>query len=343
MYFALRLSPVDAGKYVRLAVAIAVGISIFAAVQGSFLGFSFVATYWGTPALPIPGTFVAQYLQGPRASGTLGSPNELGFALAAWALMASALLFVKPANSRWVMAALFAIIVGLALTFSRSAIIACAAGMVVLFIAGWRLSPDPRRAFGYLALALVPALVLSGAIYSERGGIRLLESTFTSLSSVSATDNGQDPNGVDLNPSTELHLNSISTGWQLVEQHPMGLGLGTVGSRGDPLSSQHPQYIFESWYLTMGVSFGWLGLVWAVFLPLAMFLTALFALRRGPSLMALSLLGLAITLAIVSYWLPTMLQPQLAMLPWSLAALVVSPISAGAPPPAPADARTAVA
>jgi hypothetical protein len=257
--------------------------------------------------------------------------------------MASALLFVKPANSRWVMAALFAIIVGLALTFSRSAIIACAAGMVVLFIAGWRLSPDPRRAFGYLALALVPALVLSGAIYSERGGIRLLESTFTSLSSVSATDNGQDPNGVDLNPSTELHLNSISTGWQLVEQHPMGLGLGTVGSRGDPLSSQHPQYIFESWYLTMGVSFGWLGLVWAVFLPLAMFLTALFALRRGPSLMALSLLGLAITLAIVSYWLPTMLQPQLAMLPWSLAALVVSPISAGAPPPAPADARTAVA
>jgi len=101
VYIALRLSPVDPGRYLKLAVAVAVGISVYAVVQSSFFGYSFVNSYWGQPGLPIPFTFNAQYLVGPRASGTFASPNELGFALMACALMAVSLLVVRPTGGRW--------------------------------------------------------------------------------------------------------------------------------------------------------------------------------------------------------------------------------------------------
>lgn len=349
VYIALRLSPVDPGRYLKLAVAVAVGISVYAVVQSSFFGYSFVNSYWGQPGLPIPFTFNAQYLVGPRASGTFASPNELGFALMACALMAVSLLVVRPTGGRWAAAALFAILVALAVTFSRSAIVGCAVGIALILFAAWRFSPSPRRTFTFLALAIVLALLLSGVVYDARGGTRLIESTIASLTSSAADVGGPSatpslapgatpsptPSGLVVDPSTQDHLESLSAAWSLVKTHPLGLGLGTVGSRADPLTSERPEYIFESWYLTMGVSLGWLGLAWAAFLPFAMFFTALIALRRGRSLAGLSLLGLSVAMAIVSYLLPTMMEPQMAMLPWSLAALAVSPVSGPAPIPKP--------
>jgi len=344
VYIALRLSPVDPGRYMKLAVAIAVGISAYAVVQSSFFGFSFVSSYWGQPDLPIPYTYIAQYLQGPRASGTFASPNELGFDLTAVALMGVSLLIVKPAQGRWVAAALFAILIGLAVTFSRSAIVASLVGIAVVLVAARRFSPSPRRTSKYLALAIVPALLLSSVIYDVRGGTTLIQSTIASLvSSSSSTDTGvpstPPPGGIVIDPSTQGHIESLSAAWSAVTTHPLGLGLGTVGSRADPLTSERPEYIFESWYLTMGISLGWLGLAWAVFLPFALFFTALMALRRGRSLAGLSLLGLSIGMAIVSFLLPTMMEPQMAMLPWSLAALALSP--ALGPPSAPEPAAAA--
>jgi O-antigen ligase len=459
VYFALRLSPVEAGTYLRLAVIIAIGISAFAVVQSSFLGFPFVTSYWGRPDLQIPGTFTAQYLQGPRASGTFASPNELGLALTAWLLMAASLIVLKPTKSRWAMAALFAMTVAIALTFSRGALLACAVGMVIIFVAGRRISPNPRRTFACLSLAIVPALLLGGVMYSTRGGTTLLANTFVFLSAVptatpvatptatptttpvatptasagtpllatalsvyvstnpwpagsahsvkvTALDadgivavgytgtihfTTSDPSGdvpadykftaadkgahsftysvkpvltlrtvgtqwvratdtthstitgttediavLDATPverSAEGHFKSLSNGWSIVQSHPLGVGLGTVGSRSDPQTSERPQYIFESWYITMGASLGWLGLAWAVFLPLAMFLSAFVALRRRRSLAGLALMGLSIAIAIEGYALPTMMQPQIAMLPWSLAALVLCPVSGQATKP----------
>jgi hypothetical protein len=340
VYIALRLSPLDPGKYLKAAVVIASGIAVYAIAQTSLFGFAFVTSYWGQPDLSIPYTFVAQYLQGPRASGTFASPNELGFALTAFILMAAALLIVKPAQVRWAAVALFALLIALGLTFSRSAIVGTGAGLVLLLVAAWRYAPSPRQTFKYLALAVVPALLLSGVVYEARGGTALVQSTIASLvSSSSVTDTGgptpvagasptpattPTPGGPVIDPSTQGHLESIAAAWAVVEAHPLGLGLGTVGSRADPLTSERPQYVFESWYLTMGVSLGWLGLAWAAFLPLAMFLTALMALRRGRTLAELPLLGLSIAMAIVSYLLPTMMEPQMAMLPWALAAFAVS-------------------
>jgi hypothetical protein len=381
VYIAIRLRPIDSGAYFKAAAILAVLIAVFAIVQSSTFGWSFVQTFWGTPDQPIPWTFTAQYLVGPRAAGTYGSPNELAFALMAWGFMSAALLVMKPVQNRWIVLALFAILVALALTFSRSTIVASGAGMVLVLVAIARVSPSPRRALAYLSLAIVPALILSGAIYFARGGAELIASTLSALSSNASTDTGipfDTPSPVatttattatpspvatttattatpspvatttattatpspvataspSANPavpadvSTEAHLDSLAQGWSMVESHPWGIGLGTVGSRGVPGLADKPQYILESYYLSLGVMLGWPGLVWAVLLPLVMLLTAIRALRRGDMIVGLALLSLSVSVAIVGYWLPTIMEPEMAILPWSLAAVAVASQSA---------------
>jgi hypothetical protein len=376
VYIAIRLSPISAGTYFKAMVIIAAGIAVFAVIQSSLLGFSFVATYWGIPTNPLPATFIAQGVDGPRASATFASPNELGFALVAWAFMACALLVLKPSRDRWVVLAISMILIGLSVTFSRSAIAAASVGMALIVLAVFRLSPGPRRALAYLTLAIVPAVLLSGAIYYSRGGADLLTSTISAVlppSSSSLAPNPTPSASLAPNPtpsaslapnptpsaslapnptpsaslapnptpsaslapsatptvgksdqSTISHLNSLEGGWSLLKANPLGTGLGTVGPRPLPGTSEFPEYIIESYYLAMGVSLGWLGFAWVCFLPVAMLVTAAVALRRGRRLVGLCLLAFSVSMAIISYVLPTMMEPQMAMIPWSLCALAVS-------------------
>jgi hypothetical protein len=85
----------------------------------------------------------------------------------------------------------------------------------------------------------------------------------------------------------------------------------------------------------MGVSLGWLGLAWAIALPLAMLLMAILALRRGRTLEGLCLLAFTVSMGVISYVLPTMMEPQMAMIPWSMCALAASStLSSGSSEPA---------
>ena len=343
VYTAIRIRPIDTGTYFKAAVILAVPIAVFAIVQSSAFGWSFVHTYWGQADLPIPFTFTAQSLVGPRAAGTYGSPNELGFALAAWGFMAAALMVMRPKQNRWMILAVLVILVALALTFSRSAIVAFGAGLILVLAVIAAVSPSPRRAFSYLSLAIMPAIILSGAVYFARGGTDLIASTLHSLTSSSASTDTGGPSLVTttaspspspaavVDASTEEHLDSLAAGWSEVASHPLGIGLGTVGSRGVPGISDKPQYILESYYLSIGVMLGWLGLVWAVLLPLVMLLSAIHALVRGNKTVGVALLGMSVSVAIVSFWLPTIMEPEMAILPWSLAALAVSTLPGKVP------------
>jgi hypothetical protein len=574
VYFAIRFSPVDTSRYFKVMVLVAAGIAAFAVIQSSLLGWSFIVNYWGIPADPLPTTFIARDVAGPRASGTFGSPNELGFALIAWATMAGALLVLRPGKDRWLVPALGLILVGLALTFSRSAVGAAGVGVVVIVVAAFRLSRNPRRVMALLALGIVPAVLLSGGLYYARGGISLLSATVSTIVNgpgsaytemtvevhswiagepqavtVTVSDGAgvlragyrgtvhfttSDPNAslpadytftasdagthtfsssldppLDLvtagrqwvrvtdthnpnltgqaldtlryppsttlvvsvsswapgisqdvtvtameggvretvyrgtvhftttdsrasvpvnytftvadagshtfastlytplilmtpgiqtvratdvadpsvtgeatgvvpasgavppapvvtaaptpfvaatppaeqatsapstapspgpaptplgttsstgggDPSAAAHINSLSIGWALLQANPLGTGLGTVGPRPLPGTSDFPPIIIESYYLGMGVSLGWLGLAWAVALPLAMLLMAILALRRGRTLEGLSLLAFTVSMGLISYVLPTMMEPQMAMIPWSICALAAS-------------------
>jgi hypothetical protein len=342
------------------------------------------------------------------------------------------------------------ILVGLALTFSRSAVLAIPFGLVVMAVAGVRMSPSPRRTSALLALAIVPAVLLSGGIYYARGGADLLSSTIGTITSTptpqasatpkltaiakstaipkatpapvavrlaltvsnqykvgeahsikvtavdanghtavsylgtihfsatdtskyvslpedytfTASDHGVHVFGVNLHPglafvtpgrqtvtvtdlanasitgsgdvlvvdgkastndqSTASHFSSLTQGWALVRENPFGTGLGTVGPRPLPGTSTFPKYNIESYYLAMGVSLGWLGFLWAIFLPLAMLMTAVRAIRKGRRLVGLCLLAFSVCVTLISILLPTMMEPQMAMIPWSLCALAVS-------------------
>ena len=157
---------------------------------------------------------------------------------------------------------------------------------------------------------------MSAAIYYERGGVALLINTF-----LTASGDSENPDS-----STVAHANSLELGVQLMEANPLGVGLGNVGPRTDPITGERPRYLIESYYLTLGVTFGWIGLVWALLLPLAFAVCAIRAIRRGVVLAGSALLGAAFAAAIVSILLPTMSEPQIAMVPWALAAFVAGPV-----------------
>ena len=327
----------------------------FAIVQSSMLNWSFVHRYWGTDELPVPFTFVATNLQGPRAGGTFASPNELAMALAMWLAIAAALFLVGRTRSRWLLGAVGLITVALAVTFSRSSIVAVVLALVVggaVVLALRWISADTRRAAPLLIVTLLSAVAFSSVIYEQRGGIALIQSTFASLG---ASDDGSDPSQADTgyptpgktpkpgshgtDSSTQGHMQSLAAGWSMLVSHPLGTGLGTVGSRAVPGSAEKPTYILESWYLSMGVSLGWAGIAWTLFFLGALFAAVASSLRRMRSVVGLALLAVTVEVAVISFVLPTMLEPQIALVPWLLAALAV--IGPGAAEPRAAEPRAA--
>jgi hypothetical protein len=139
--------------------------------------------------------------------------------------------------------------------------------------------------------------------------------------------------------SAAAHLKSLGQGWDLLEANPLGTGLGTVGPRPLPGTTDFPAYVIESYYLAMGVSLGWLGFVWAIALPLTMLFLAIRTTRRGHILEGSCLLAIALATAVVGFVLPTMMEPQMAMIPWSVCALATSSLTGEGSPKAPAPKR----
>jgi hypothetical protein len=311
IYVAVRLSTLTFNRFLDAAAVAVVAIGGFLVVQSNFFGWGFVSRYWTAAGAHVPYTFIGQYLDGPRGSGTLASPNEAALALAIWACMLVAAVLLMGQRRRWHALALGVVLVALAVTFSRSGAAAVLVGVVVIVVAVGRAGGlKPRQGLAWLLVAVVSAGLVSGAVYLERGGVPLIVNTFLTLS------------GESDNPdtSTVAHGNSLAYGVSLMEANPTGVGLGEVGARKDPITGEHPPYIVESYYLTMGVTFGWVGFAWAVLMPLAFLLTAVRAIRRGLLLAGSVLLGATLAAAVVSVLLPTMAEPQVAMLPWALAA-----------------------
>lgn len=360
VYVGVRLGLLAPVAYARAAVVEAGFLGLFGVIQSSLLGWGFVQRYHGQPGLPIPPTFTAQLLDGPRASSTYGSPNEFGLAMVIYGSIATALILVgRRRDLRWLVPVSTLIWLGLAASFSRSAILA---GIVaVAAIAAFRLAMlarERRESLGRLAAMALPAVLVTSLLFVDRGGFALLGNTLRTL--VSAPDTGPAASAIaglptptgplfaspsssapgpttartpPPEPSTGGHLSSLAAGTHLMIAHPLGIGLGNIGSRQLPLSSEKPDYIVESWYLMMALSLGWLGLAWSLWFLTALGWTAIRAFGRSrASPIPLALVGLVPGIAVVSFFLPTLFEPQLAMVPWalgaaSLPALIASPPS----------------
>jgi hypothetical protein len=327
VYIAIRMSHITVRRFFEAAAVTALAVASFLIVQTSFLGWAFVSRYWGNAQTPIPFTYTAHALIGPRGAGTLASPNEAALILAVWACMLASALLVLRERRRWHALVLAVVLVALAVTFSRSGIVGAVAGLTILTAAavlsmGFR----PRQGLALLVVAALAAGAVSASIYAERGGVELLRGTVASLS---AAADSEEPasTGASTSPyldnSTVDHLASLSDAWAVIRTHPLGVGLGTVGARSVPITGERPHYIIESWYFSMGVSMGWLGFAWAILLPIALLACALVSIRRRHALAGYALLGTALTVAFVGFLLPTMMEPQIAMIPWALAGFAV--------------------
>lgn len=346
MYIAIRLQPIPSERLFLALALLGATIAAFGIVQSSWLGWDFVQSFYVGPGLPIPAIFSAQSLEGPRAAGTFLSPNSFAFAVASYLCVATALVLrVRSGKKCPLVPMLVLLAVGLAVTFSRSALVGSALGIAVIVLAGSRgHSVRPRQTALALLLAFIPAMSLSALVYADRGGFALLRSSLVAIegsgdassspatptpsgsraaspSPVQSGDGEEEPP----DPSTIGHIESLAEGWQLVVSNPLGVGLGNVGARPFPGSTERPTHIVESWYLAMGLSLGWLGLVWALLFPAAVGFAAIRALARERTVLsALVALGLGALLAFVGVLLPTMMEPEVAMLPWVAVALLAA-------------------
>lgn len=335
IYAAIRLQRIASDRLFVALVLTGTAIAAFGIVQGSWLGWDFVQRFYAGEGVPIPATFTAQHLEGPRAAGTLLSPNEFAFAVAAYLCMATALVLRVRSTVKWLLVPVLVLLVlGIAVAFSRSALLGSILSLGAIGVLGARRSLQPRTTALALLLAFIPAVAISVIVYADRGGLALLHSSFVTIVDVDtspsapatssespAPDTSLLPSDVGgdqrPDPSTIGHISSLVEGWRLVVAHPLGVGLGNVGARPYPGSAERPQYVVESWYLAMGLSLGWLGLVWAIVFPAAIGVAAVRALHRERAVLwALAAVGLAALLAFVSLLLPTLMEPEVAMLPW---------------------------
>ena len=326
VYVAVRLSALTLRQYIGAAAVVATGIGAFLVVQSNFLGSGFVSHYWGNATLAIPYTYTATSLIGVRGSGTLASPNEAALILAVWACVLAAGIFVLREWRTWLAVALGVVLVAVTVTFSRSGVLGVIGGLFLIGVAaGLSGAFTPRRGLALFLIAVIAGTSVSGLIYSQRGGVGLITGTVLSISGSGGGTDTEDPGSNPDVPdaSTADHFKSLRTAAALVQAHPLGVGLGDVGARVVPLTGQKPKYIIESYYLTVGASVGWLGLLWSLLMPLAFGICALQALWHRQKLIGLSLLGTAAVVAFVGILLPTMAEPQIAMIPWAIAAFAV--------------------
>lgn len=326
----------------------AAAVAVFGIVQTTVLGWDFVRRYHGTPELPIPYTFTSVGIDGPRAAGTLSSPNEFAFMIGAALLIAVPGLLLARGRRLGGGAAVVAVLaIALGLSFSRSTIAATLLGIAVIVVAGLAAATSRREVARSLATVLLPAVLLTTAAMGLRGGLDLLASTGQTISGgavtpapgATATPPGPSatpgssaeprPSGPvepPTDPSVEGHAASLRESLALVVEHPLGIGIGNVGARAVPGSTEKPLLVVESWYLSMALALGWLGLAWAIAFTIALFATGARGFRRAPESMSsrfLPALGLGVIVAVVGMVLPTMLEPQAADVPWMLLATTV--------------------
>jgi hypothetical protein len=214
----------------------------------------------------------------------------------AYLLLVAILLAATWRGSRWLPALTALIAVGLLFTYSRTAIAALAAGLVVLAYA--------LRTWWPVAAA---AILLAAAFFFVRAYPDIApETRFTpaELEIQRAGGQQEETSGNPLDPgeaSFESHLDSLREGVETVVEHPYGYGLGNAGvtakRTGKPIKAG------ESTYTELGVELGLLGMLAFVAWSVALVRVTL---RRAPwlgaSLAAVLLLAIQ-TDVIGVHWL----------------------------------------
>lgn len=233
-----------------------------------------------------------------RAGSVFLSPLTTGFYL----VIGFAVALERAARRQAVPSVMLTLILagaGILLTQTRSAI---GAAFIALLITFW---PAAGRSSGWrvrLAILVVGLLILA---------VPAAVSTGLSQRVTSATSNNSDTSG---------HVSGQLAGLRTVEQHPLGLGLGTSAGTGQRFQSQGSAAVIpEDGYLQVGIELGVLPMVLFLALTIVLVLNLRRASRRRPDALVAGACGAAVGLAAATFLLQTWVDFSVAWTLWGVA------------------------
>ena len=309
VYLAVRLFPQFRRPFIRIGIIGALIVVVFALLQVFILPAD-ILKYLGYNTHNIaPYLTVDQNHQYIRINSTLRGPNPLGaYAVIVLASLGAWLVGKRPKIARkqalTVAVLLLGGIVALWASYSRSALIAALAAVIVI-VSATVLPKLSRRA--WILTGVVVFAIVGGLIASSKTSV---------VSNVLLHENPAGGSGSTVN-SNEGHLSSLKDGMLMLIHQPFGSGVGSTGSAS--LMTKAP-LIIENQYLFVAHEVGWLGLI----LFLMIFIGVMNRLwqRRG-NWLALGVFASGIGLAIIGLLLPVWVDDTVSIVWWGLAAFII--------------------
>lgn len=314
VYMAMRLYPNYRQMFIRVGIAGALVVLIFALLQVFILPHD-VLKYIGYNTDTIsPYLTVDQNQAFIRINSTFRGPNPLG-AYAGMVLTLIVAAFAKHkvnslySEEKWplIITAILSVggLVALWSSYSRSALIgtfvAIAAVLIIAVV-------KRKKIFN-------PLVIVAGTLIAIVGGY-LLISNNSFVSNVILHEN---PNGGSSQNSNEGHINSLQDGLGQMIHQPLGDGVGSTGSAS--LFGNQPT-IIENQYLFTAHESGWLGLIYFIGI-FGLILARLW--KRKQDWLALGLLASGVGLALIGLLLPVWVDDTVAIIWWGLAAIAIFP------------------
>ena len=249
----------------------------------------------------------------------------LGPLASAYAFVVALLLGAALRQRRRLLAVLGALVAaGLLYTFSRSSLLALAAGLVVLGFVARRWQPLVAAA-GTIAVSV--AWVHAFPHVAPEG--RWTKQDLVRQRNIARQNPGATGSGSSINePSIHSHWVSLREGVRTVVHHPQGYGLGNAGQTASRTGT--PIKAGESNYTELGAETGLFGsLLWTLwgFAVLVGLITAALRTRWWAAVGVAAAFGAALVLAVQT---DVIGDPWMAYVLWSLAGIALAPVALAA-------------
>lgn len=309
VYICLSLYPDQRKNFLKVFMFGAVLVLVFALLQVFILPADILKYIGYGPHTIEPYLTVDKNNAFVRINSTLRGPNPLGaYAVIVLGFITAAIAKRKipPMRQSKIIAAVLVVgsIVALWVSYSRSALIAGIAAVVIVFSMSLFKKVYTKI---WVIVGIVLVVLLSGYFVTHQN------SSF--VSNVFLHEN---PNGGSPVTSNDGHVSSLQQGFARIVQQPLGAGIGSSGSAS--LLGDSP-LIIENSYLFVAHETGWLGLglFIAIFL---MILVGLWKARQG--YVALGVFASGIGLAGIALLLPIWADDTIGIIWWGLAAVALT-------------------
>jgi O-antigen ligase len=309
VYIAINLYPEYRKVFIRVGIAGALAVLIFALLQVFILPHD-ILKYIGYNINTISSYLtVDKNNDFIRINSTLRGPNPLGaysVIVLAIAIAAISKNKVKKVKTSVIITAILLVggLVALWSSYSRSALIAAVLSVAIVLA---------TTVFSKLSTKMWITISLSIVILMA-GISMIMGDQF--ISNVLLHEN---PSGGSNISSNEGHINSLQDGMNQLIKQPLGAGIGSTGSAS--LYSRN-QEIIENQYLFTAHEAGWLGLIgFAVIFGLIIY--RLWKLRSN--WLSLGVFASGVGLALIGMLLPVWVDDTVAIIWWGLAAIAIYP------------------